>query len=497
MKSDGDIPRGKTDGDDQTDNQESSAFQNQDSDPGTDATLQRQADGLNGNAPAAIGASISAMGSTEVTESAIDASPNRVTASAASQQEQTHAYNGGDPSDYAVATLRRRETANDKLERFGYGNNNTHVPSSSPSSPPNVATASTDGIQEDYSDSHRVGDDFIPQSQLSSSSSGQGAHFPNNQRISVATKQRDIEQDSRSTAARGQVTSSKQCPNHDDSTSRPGAHAARGRAFGDMPVWARESYRRSHGAQNHGGESTTNTEGVRDDRSTDELHDSTDISTSNDLAEDEEDAQPTIGAEIVDEEAVRAKVQAKIEEKRNATIIEASDVQVISPESRVEGKRRIRPTMVVVSLVVSGCALVALIFAIVTLNIKSRDGQATQAPAPLPTLVSLRDILKSNFPNETFHDKEAPQYQALEWMTSNDTLWPTLNLSTTIERYTIAVLYFSTNGPTSWSTKIDFLRNESLCSWPPDFPAIICDDSGSVDSIIFGKSFLRFFPSFS
>jgi len=54
----------------------------------------------------------------------------------------------------------------------------------------------------------------------------------------------------------------------------------------------------------------------------------------------------------------------------------------------------------------------------------------------------------------------SPQYQALQWMVNKDKITQEEIIS--IERYILAVLYFSTSG---WQTSEKWLSDESVCSW--------------------------------
>ena len=66
--------------------------------------------------------------------------------------------------------------------------------------------------------------------------------------------------------------------------------------------------------------------------------------------------------------------------------------------------------------------------------------------------------------------KGSPQFQALDWLVYNDTYFMEDNIQNNpnilIERYVLAVLYFSTGGPTHWKEQYQFLSNTSVCLWP-------------------------------
>ena len=84
-------------------------------------------------------------------------------------------------------------------------------------------------------------------------------------------------------------------------------------------------------------------------------------------------------------------------------------------------------------------------------------------------------------------DPTSPQSQALVWLQDDPlTLTPGRSTRTVLQRYVLAVLYFSTSGPT-W--KIDYLRPTDVCAWNDGFPpsaeagklhGVYCHDDGSV-----------------
>lgn len=90
-----------------------------------------------------------------------------------------------------------------------------------------------------------------------------------------------------------------------------------------------------------------------------------------------------------------------------------------------------------------------------------------ESPGEDPRLTAFREQLAVEFNDSTFDDKDSAQYRALEWLALEDamqldpnaTAFPVLK-----ERYVIALLYFSTNGP-DWKHQYSFLSNSSVCSW--------------------------------
>jgi hypothetical protein len=67
-------------------------------------------------------------------------------------------------------------------------------------------------------------------------------------------------------------------------------------------------------------------------------------------------------------------------------------------------------------------------------------------------------------------DPTTPQYAALDWLAEDDDYTITvLEKSASnrkvvlVKRYALAVLYFATNGPSSWKMSLDFLEPISVC----------------------------------
>ena len=100
-------------------------------------------------------------------------------------------------------------------------------------------------------------------------------------------------------------------------------------------------------------------------------------------------------------------------------------------------------------------------------------------------------------------------YQALDWLVYNDSrimdyyYYDPNNVnnrnsndvdsffgrSFLLERYALAVFYFSTNGPTSWKSQLNFLNTElTTCKWNI---SITCDEHRHVTSLDIGKFLVK------
>ena len=88
-----------------------------------------------------------------------------------------------------------------------------------------------------------------------------------------------------------------------------------------------------------------------------------------------------------------------------------------------------------------------------------------------------------------------PQYQAFQWLASEDPA--ELDARTTdpqvvIDRYVLALLYITTGGP-AWDDDLNFLSNSSVCEWKTtdstinDFKGVKCNNAGTVDYVTLGK----------
>jgi len=84
---------------------------------------------------------------------------------------------------------------------------------------------------------------------------------------------------------------------------------------------------------------------------------------------------------------------------------------------------------------------------------------------------------------DTLTNPDTVQYQAVNWLATDDTWSSSTNFPTQamVERYALAVLYLTTQGMV-WTAKFPFLDgSSSVCEWtdPKTFEGVTCD----VDSL--------------
>jgi hypothetical protein len=120
------------------------------------------------------------------------------------------------------------------------------------------------------------------------------------------------------------------------------------------------------------------------------------------------------------------------------------------------------------------------------------------APSSAPTSVRLTDTidsLKSISNEDAFNDVMSPQYQAAQWVSDEDPLALPIGDAQFVQRYILAVFYFSTNGD-EWD---NCGRNDPICGGDPDeeswlseasecvWVGLNCTNNANVDQIFFGK----------
>ena len=128
------------------------------------------------------------------------------------------------------------------------------------------------------------------------------------------------------------------------------------------------------------------------------------------------------------------------------------------------------------------CLVIIAIAVAIPLALKKDDDPVTSVTAPdgTPSPTTLPPASIANLESiddfrtalglsgdPALSDPNTDQYQALKWLASEDpaSLRPyDTSRRVLIERYTVALLYFSTNGP-GWRTQRGFLLEESVCSW--------------------------------
>jgi hypothetical protein len=170
-------------------------------------------------------------------------------------------------------------------------------------------------------------------------------------------------------------------------------------------------------------------------------------------------------------------------DEEEARSVASSNEDVTSLRASLFGSKRKMTIAVVLVL-----AVVAIIVGsvIATSSSNSQKDEAPPTAAPASTLSDLIELLSSvSFDNGTaLQTRLTPQNDALNWLASNANL-DTYSDEKRIQRYALAVLYYSTNGD-SWYGKVGWLSNFDECDWYSLAEAgSLCDENGSVVELNF------------
>ena len=111
---------------------------------------------------------------------------------------------------------------------------------------------------------------------------------------------------------------------------------------------------------------------------------------------------------------------------------------------------------------------------------------------------SVESLLRSeaNITNDISGNVNTPQGLAIEWLKSlSEDKLQLCNTYGVIEKYVLAVLYYSTNGD-QWTSDIDFLSDEHICSWTgfdmnSTYMGLFCDDTDNIRSLNIGKKIIQ------
>jgi Leucine-rich repeat (LRR) protein len=215
------------------------------------------------------------------------------------------------------------------------------------------------------------------------------------------------------------------------------------------------------------------------------------------------DGAVAISAEVVEERDLQQEVQERID---NITIDAMLVVNMSSNEeeknkAHSDSRRKSTATLQIVA-----AALIILIIVggtiIGTRTLRPKPPATPMVTASPTTSISVFDfaisILAPLSGNEALLNESSPQYKSLWWMVhedpanmmmtmmvSNETQFSSPStLMMVMERYIMALLYFSTDGP-NWMLPYDFLGNQSICDWGEP---IKCSDEGSAVRLGLGRS---------
>jgi hypothetical protein len=195
--------------------------------------------------------------------------------------------------------------------------------------------------------------------------------------------------------------------------------------------------------------------------------------TENDEKENEQDEEEGIvSAKVIDEDELKAEYQKEM--MGNIAV-----AAVVDEEENKDSRR----------YPYRACLLVLVLAIVLSIVLPLTIGgdtpippEVTSSPSPAPTFLTdyefLQKVLGPISGDEVWMDETSPQSQALNWLAFEDPAMLPIKdtkASSLIERYALAVLYFSTGGP-QWAGSVKFLSNYSVCDWKDDRNAVHCYD---------------------
>jgi hypothetical protein len=220
------------------------------------------------------------------------------------------------------------------------------------------------------------------------------------------------------------------------------------------------------------------------------------------------DPVSTLDAQIVPEQDLNIEVQQQMD----ALTVNALRVEV-KIKDRAAQPRHAVPKSVILIIIAVCLALVAISSAFGIKNRNKRlsntsneneSGHDESSPTSPPTFVSDMELARSIFSpllgNEALWDESLQQYKVLWWIVHEDPAKMMMKVqdetqslsSMIVERYVMALLYFSTDGP-SWFQQWNFLGNTSICDWRvhPD-NGVQCNNKGSAVQLQMSKFLLEY-----
>ncbi|KAG7343128.1 two component regulator [Nitzschia inconspicua] len=181
------------------------------------------------------------------------------------------------------------------------------------------------------------------------------------------------------------------------------------------------------------------------------------------------------------QERLRREVEKRLQQERERQVFaEAVYVEEGSKRSRsgenpsvdeslTAAAQKRKKVIIIGGVIIGVVVLLAAIIGGIVSN-KNKNADSTKAPTIETTdrykaMVDTIGTLVASDPTIFFTDMESPQYKAMNWI-SNEDSWisPDRTPEMLVDRYSLAVLYFSTGGP-KWKQQFTFLQPTSICTW--------------------------------
>lgn len=195
-----------------------------------------------------------------------------------------------------------------------------------------------------------------------------------------------------------------------------------------------------------------------------------------------------IEAELVINEEKNVDLEAKLQERMNEKeeeikqqiFSEAAEAQVVDVDDSSSSRKT---RLIYLGLAALAMIIVVVVVVVVVTGDDEDSSPGTESPtaAPRPPTYEehLLSLLEPLYPPEDWMDMNitqldggTPQNLAYRWMIQSDSLYnQSIDVAPQllIDRFSMAVLYYATNGP-EWFDQLKFLTpNTSVCEWHNDF----------------------------
>lgn len=173
----------------------------------------------------------------------------------------------------------------------------------------------------------------------------------------------------------------------------------------------------------------------------------------------------------------REQLNQMIEEREHTAVAEPLDSGEKAPGMACSRRRK--------WMVISGLVLLAIVGIVLGVVLLPR-------PAPPPPLPEELEGLLSSVSLDggaALRTTSTPQNKALLWLADNLKI-DEYSDEQKIQRYVLATLYYSTNGP-EWEEKANWMRNENECNWYNEAEGPFCSDDGAIIELDMWKNFIH------
>lgn len=188
---------------------------------------------------------------------------------------------------------------------------------------------------------------------------------------------------------------------------------------------------------------------------------------------------------------VKASMEAEMELELEKRFQRQREMQVVAEVVNVDAPKKPRKWLFFVGAV---CLVAVVVGTILAVMLGGDDPPTTSVTtASFNSMVDKIGGLVTSDP-AVFENDTSAQYAAMDWLANSDEWVEANNTDSTdhrelVERYVLALLYFSTNG-NRWRNQNNFLEPFSVCGWSDENTGAYCRDGMLVREIVLGKLFL-------